>query len=459
MKRNNALILALVFLLMASLSVFGSDQIPAKPQDHPIALVGGTVHTVSGPVIQNGTVLFVSGKITAVGEAIDLPEGTEKIDVSGKHVYPGMIAANTNLGLVEVGAVRASRDFAEIGDINPNVRAEAAINPDSELIPVTRANGVTLAISAPSGGLITGTSALIMLDGWTWETMTLKAPIGLHLNWPQMGVRQGRFFRASPEEQLKRRDESLRKIKEAFAEARAYLVAKEAESGTDVPYHDTDLRWETMVKVLKGEIPVFVQANEIRQINAAVAWASRENVKMVLVGGQDAWRVADLLKEKNIPVIIGGTLTTPLRRWEGYDTPFTNPLRLYEAGVKFCIAGTGGVSGGASNARNLPYNAAMAAAYGLPKDEALKSVTLYPAEILGVADRVGAIAEGKDATLIVTDGDPLEIMTNVEQEFIQGRKIDLSSKHTQLYEKYKEKYERMGLTHGRAPATKTDDPD
>lgn len=459
MKRNNVLILVALFLFATALNVFGSDQIPAKPQDHPIALIGGTIHTVSGDVIENGTVLFVSGKITAVGTGVELPEGTEQLDVSGKHVYPGMIAANTNLGLVEVGAVRASRDFAEVGDINPNVRAEAAINPDSELIPVTRANGVTLAISAPSGGLITGTSALIMLDGWTWETMTLKAPTGLHLRWPQMGVRRGRFFRARPEDQLKRRDESLQKIKAAFAEARAYLVAKEAESTTGIPYHDTDLRWEAMIKVLKKEVPVFVEANEIRQINAAVAWATSEDVNMVLIGGQDAWRVADLLKEKNIPVIVGGTLTTPLRRWEAYDTPFKNPLRLYEAGVKFCIAGTGGVSGGASNARNLPYNAAMAAAYGLPKDEALKSVTLYPAEILGVADRVGAIERGKDATLIVTDGDPLEIMTHVEQEFIQGRKIDLSSRHTQLYEKYKEKYERMGLTHGRGPASKTDDPD
>lgn len=454
MRKNNWLIISLILQLTIALTVRASDQIPAKPQDHPIALVGGTIHTVSGTVIENGAVLFIDGKITALGTDIELPQGCEQINVSGKHVYPGMIAAATNIGLVEIGAVRATRDFSELGDINPNVRAEAAVNPDSEIIPVTRANGVALALTVPSGGLITGTSALIMLDGWTWESMTVKAPVGLHVRWPFMAVRRSRFIRTSPKEQLKRRDESLKKIKDAFAEARSYLKAKEAESSKGIPYHDTDVRWEAMIKVLKKEMPVFVYADEIRQIHAAVDWATSEDVKMVLVGGRDAWRAVDLLKEKEIPVIVGGTLTTPMRRWEGYDTPFKNPLRLHEAGVKYCIAGTGGVSGGASNARNLPYNAAMAAAYGLPKDEALKSITLYPAQILGVADRVGSIEKGKDATLIVTDGDPLEIMTNVEWEFIQGRKIDLSSRHTQLYEKYKTKYDRMGLTSGQVTTSK-----
>ncbi len=449
MKRNKWLILSLIFLFASVLNLTASDQIPAKPQDHPIALVGGTIHTVSGVIIGNGTVLFIDGKITAVGTDVELPHGCEQINVSGKHIYPGMIAATTNIGLVEIGAVRASRDFSELGDINPNVRAEAAVNPDSEIIPVTRANGVTLALTVPSGGIITGTSALIMLDGWTWESITLKAPVGLHIRWPFMAVRRSRFLRTSPKDQLKRRDESLQKIKDAFAEAKSYLKAKEAEGNKGVPYHDTDLRWDAMIKVLKKEIPAFVYADEIRQIHAAVDWATSEDIKMVLVGGRDAWRAVDLLKEKDIPVIVGGTHTTPMRRWEAYDTPFKNPLKLHEGGVKYCIAGTGGVSGGASNARNLPYNAAMAAAYGLPKEEALKAVTLYPAQILGVGDRVGSIEVGKDATLIVTNGDPLEIMTNVEMEFIQGRKIDLSSRHTELYEKYKTKYQRMELTNGK----------
>ncbi|MFQ5602116.1 MAG: amidohydrolase family protein [bacterium] len=423
------------------LSLKASDQIPAPKQDHPIALVGGTIHTVSGETIENGAVLFVDGKITALGQNVDLPEGTEEIDVQGKHVYPGLIAANTALGLVEIGAVRASRDYAELGDIKPNVRAEAAINPDSELFPVTRANGITLTLSVPSGGLISGTSALIMLDGWTWEDMTLKAPAGLHVRWPRMVAGgRSRFFRQSASDLLKRRDESLQKIQDAFAEARAYLKTKEAEmSNKGTPYHATDLRWEAMIPVLKKQAPVFIHADEILQIQASVNWATQEDVNMVLVGGRDAWRITELLKAKNIPVIIGGVLTTPMRRWEAYDTPYKNALRLHEAGVSFCI----GFSFEAAHARNLPYHAAMAAAYGLPKEEALKAVTLYPAQILGVADRVGSLEVGKDATLIVTNGDPLEIMTRVEQEFIQGRKIDLTSRHTQLYEKYKSKYERL----------------
>ncbi|MCG8606080.1 amidohydrolase family protein [bacterium] len=433
-------VVALVILLFA-LHANASDQIPAKRQDHPIALVGGTVHPVNGPAIVSGTVLFIDGKITAVGSNVNLPTGAEQIDVSGKHVYPGLIATNTILGLTEIGSVRATLDAAEIGDIKPNVRAEAAINPDSELLPVTRANGVTIAQSVPSGGLISGTSATIMLDGWTWEHLTLRAPTGLHVQWP--GARRGRFFRRSThseEERHKAMQENIQKIKTAFAEARAYMTAKEAESQKGVPYHDTDLRWEAMIPVLKKEVPVFLHANAMSQIQQAIDWALDEDVKMVLVGGQDAWRVTDLLKEKSIPVIIGGVLNTPRRRWEPYETPFTNALKLHESGVSFCIGFSGRE---ASNARNLAYHAAMAAAYGLPKEEALKSITLYPAQILGIADRVGSIQVGKDATLIVTNGDPLEITTAVEHEFIQGRKVDLTSRHTQLYEKYKVKYEQL----------------
>ncbi|MFQ5752976.1 MAG: amidohydrolase family protein [bacterium] len=426
-------------MILFTLNLVASDQIPAPKQDHPIALVGGTIHTVSGANIENGIVLFDHGKITALGKNVDLPAGTESINIQGKHVYPGLIASNTALGLVEIGAVRASRDYAELGDIKPNVRAEAAINPDSELFPVTRANGITLTLSAPTGGVISGTSALIMLDGWTWEDMTLKAPVGLHVHWPRMGVSRSPWVTTSEKEQLKQRDEHIQKLRDAFAEARAYLKAKQAETQKGVPYHDTDIRWEAMIPMLKKEAPVFVHADEIRQIQAAVDWATEENINMILVGGRDAWRLTDVLKAKNIPVIIGGVLNTPMRRWEAYDTPFTVANKLYKAGVQFCI----GFNFEAAHARNLPYHAAMAAAYGLPKDEALKSITLYPAQILGVEDQVGSIEVGKDATIIVTNGDPLEIRTQVEKEFIQGRIIDLTSKHTQLFEKYKTKYQRL----------------
>ncbi len=421
-------------------SARASDQIPAPPQDHPIALVGGTVHTVSGGDISRGTVLFDRGVIKAIGQDIPLPPGTEKIDITGLHVYPGMIALNTTLGLVEIQAVRATVDYSELGDINPNVRAESALNPDSELLPVARWNGITLAQIVPRGGLISGLSALIMLDGWTWQDMTLKAPTGLHVRWPSAGGRRY-FFGPPPSrraDQEKRRLERVEKIKRTFRRARAYMLAKEAEMKKGVPYHETDVRLEAMIPALKREIPVFVTANGLTEIEEAVAWAAAENLRMVLVGGRDAWRVPGLLKEKNIPVVVTGTHTLPARQWEPYDAPFTLPAKLYKAGIRFCIAGTGN----ASAEGNLPYHAATAAAFGLPRSEALRAVTLYPAQILGVANRVGSLEVGKDATLIVTTGSPLEVTSNVKMEFIQGRKIDLTSRHTQLYAKYKIRLER-----------------
>jgi imidazolonepropionase-like amidohydrolase len=399
------------------------------------------VHTVSGPVIENATVLFENGKITAVGDNVSIPAGAERIDASGKHIYPSLIDAHTTLGLIEIGAVRATNDLAETGDINPNVRAEVALNPDSELLPVARANGIALALSVPQGGVISGTSAFIMLDGWTSEQLTLKAPVGLHVNWPWLTIRQSRFFRQSEEEQRKQMEENLRKLREAFAEARAYMKAKKAEQQKGVPYHETDSRWEAMIPALEKKIPVFVNAREIKQIQAAVQWAEDEDVKLVIAGGTDAWRVADLLKARDIPVVYGPIHSLPGRRWEAYDTPFTTPLKLHQAGVRFCIADFE-----SENVRNLPYQAAMAAAYGLPKDEALKAITLYPAQILGVADRVGSIETGKDATLMVTDGDPLEIRTQVERVFIQGRNLDLGNKHRALYDKYTRKYQQMETT-------------
>lgn len=416
--------------------VFASTQVPGPRQDHAIALIGGTVHTVAGPPILGGTVLFEDGIVTAVDTDVELPAGTERVDVGHGHIYPGLIAVNTRLGLVEVRSVRATRDYSEIGEINPNVRAETAVNPDSELIPVARGNGITMAHTVPGGGLISGCSALILLDGWTPEDMTLKAPTGLHINWPSMRIDRSPSASKSEKEQKEAIAKRIDKIRDAFAEARAYMRAKEAEGEKGIGYHDTDLRWEAMTPVLRREIPVFVNANGIKQIQAAVSWANSENVKMVLVGGRDAWLVADLLKENDIPVVITGTHRLPSRRWEPHDLVYTIPAKYHEMGIRYCIGGIG-------DARNVPYNAASASAFGLPRAEAIKAITLYPAQILGVSDRVGSIEKGKDATLIVTDGDPLEIPTNVNMEFIQGRRVDLRSRHTQLYEKYKIKYERI----------------
>ncbi len=429
-------------------NVFASDEIPAAAQSKPILLTGATVHTVSGADIENGQILLVDGKIQALGASINAPAGTEVIDVTGKQIYPGLISANTVLGLIEIGSVRATDDQAEVGSINPNARAEVAFNPDSELLPVTRSNGILTALSVPQskGGLVSGTSALMKMDGWTWESMIVKAPVGLHIFWPDMAINRDPLFPKSPEDQQKEIDEAIRKLEETFATARAYLKAKKAQ------VTDTDLRWQAMTPVLEGKIPVFIHASQLAQIERAVQWADQQQLKMVLVGGQDAWRVASLLQAKDIPVIISPVIGLPLRRWEAYDSAYTNPAKLAAAGVRFCIA-TDGTSFEAPHDRNLPYQAGMAAAFGLPKAEALKAITLYPAQILGVSTRLGSLEVGKDATLIVTNGDPLEILTNVEMAYIEGRKIDLTNRQTRLYDKYRQKYEQLKKVTP-APATR-----
>jgi imidazolonepropionase-like amidohydrolase len=425
MMMMSRLSFALAVLLAGSLSA--STQVPAKPQDHPIALMGATIHPVSGPEIPNGTLLFEGGRIIALGAEVPLPEGCERLALAGRHVYPGMINASTALGLTEIGAVRATEDLEELGLLNPSARAEVAVNPDSELIPVARANGVALALAVPQGGLLAGRSALLRLDGWTWEEMALKAPAGMHLVWPSMTI--DAVEEEDRETQRDQRDERLRALDEAFAAARAYQTGLKAGEP-----RARDARWEALVPVLEGKLPLMVHAREIRQIQAAVAFVQREKVRMVLFGGTDAPRCAGLLARLGIPVVVEGTLKLPQRPDDPYDSPFTLPERLRRAGLAFCIA-----SGDAWNARNLPYHAAQAAAYGLPREEALKAVTLYPARILGVADRVGSLDVGKDATLIVTTGDPLEIPTQVEMMFIEGRRIDLSDKQKQLWEKYRRK--------------------
>lgn len=435
---NQTLKILAALVLAASLAA--GAEIPAKKQSGPIAITGGTVHTVSGAVIERGTVLFDKGKITAVGANVEVPAGAQRIDATGKHVYPGMVDAVSNVGLTEIGAVRATNDISETGSINPNVHVEVAVNPESEIIPVTRANGVPVVVTMPAGGAISGTAAAIELDGWTWEDMTLKAPVGLVVNWPSMTINHAWWERRSEDEQKKARDKQLAEIRGAFRDARAYMQAKAAEAKPGVPYHKTDLRWEAMIPVLEGKIPVLANAEEMQQIESVVAFADQEHVKLVILGGYDAWRVADLLKARDIPVVVQPIHRTPWRRWEAYDDPAALPKKLFDAGVRFCISG----EAGASNERNLPYHAATAASYGLPKDEALKAVTLYPSQILGLAGRIGSLETGKDATLIVTSGDPLEITTSVDMVFIEGKQIPLTSRHTRLDDKYKEKYSRLG---------------
>ena len=430
--------LCVAAILLAGSVAQAAPEIPGKPQEKPIALVGGTVHTSSGPEIPDATLLFAEGKIVAIGPKLPLPEGTETIDVRGKHMYPGLFDAFTSVGLVEIEAVRSTRDQVESGTINPNAKAQVAFNPDSELIPVARSNGVLLLLSAPHGGLMSGTSAVMQMDGWTWEDMTLRAAAGVHISWPRTTpVKE--FASVEPEPlDLSKRDAAIASIRQAFADARAYYNAKKAASpGKDEVKFDA--RWEALIPVFERQLPIIVQADEIQQIQSVVAFAAKEQVRLILLGGYDAPLCTELLKKHDVPVIVSGVHRLPQRNGDPYDHPFTVPQRLHEAGIRFCISG----SEDAWSVRNLPYHAATAAAYGLAKDEALRANTLYPAQILGVENKVGSLETGKEATLIVTDGDVLEIPTHVEQAFVQGRKVDLSDRHKRLYEKYQEKYRRL----------------
>lgn len=441
---------AWIILLLTGVAAANSD-VPPPEQSAPVLVRGATIHTVSGDAIDNGRLLIRDGRIVevggpqldpAAGGATDEAAQWETIDLEGLHVYPGLISANTVLGLVEIEAVRATVDVAETGAINPNARAEIAINPDSENIPVARANGILAALTAPltGGNLIAGLSAVIQLDGWTYEDMTLKAPVGMHITLPTLRIPDGL---EEPEslQFIERRDERLELLHGSFEEAMAYRDASRA--GEDI---ETDRRWEAMLPVFDGSLPVFAHVDDLMQIRYALRLADEFGLRLVIVGGSDAWRIADVLAAKNVAVILSGLHVTPMRRWEAYSTPSESPRRLLAAGVKVAIANMGGTFV-APMERNLPYEAAEAVAWGLDPDEAMRMITLYPAQILGVDDRLGSIEAGKDASFIVTDGDPLDIRTQVLRAFIQGREIDLATRQTALYDKYSERLRQLGVGH------------
>jgi imidazolonepropionase-like amidohydrolase len=424
-----------ICVVFAAATLSAHPQVPGPPQKQPVALTNATIHPVSGPTIEKGTLVFDGGKITALGKDASPTADAEIIDLAGKHVYPGLFEPLNDIGLVEINSIRATIDAQEIGQLNPNVRAVVAVNPDSEIIPTTRSNGVLITLAAPYGGLMSGRSGVIQLDGWTWEEMAIKTDVALHIQWPQAagGGRRGRGGGEEPT--TPRPEQGVEQLRQALSDARAYLSARKADSN-----FPRDARWESLADVLAGELPIIAQADDLRQITAAVAFAEREKLKLIISGGYDAPQCAALLKKQDIPVIVGGTYRLPRRRGDSYDTAYALPAALSKAGIRFCISARARF--GASQARNLPYHAAAAVAFGLTPDEALKAITLYPAQILGVAHRVGSLEKGKDATLFVSDGDVLDTPTQVTAAWIQGRKVDLNDRHKTLYHKYEEKYQQ-----------------
>lgn len=430
-----AAILGAVFLLQTTASAH--DQIPGTPQSTPIALVGGTVHVVDGKPIVNGTVVFDGGKITAVARTAilpraKLPRGCRVLDVSGKHVYPGLMESMSNIGLTEINAVQSTIDTEEVGSENGNLRPWVAVNADSEWIPVARAGGVLLASIAPKRGNIRGQSGVIQLDGWTYKDMLLRGDTGLVVAWRGYDSRND-----NDEKRATERDERLAGLADRLDTARRYAAARAADPGKT----PTDLRLEALVPVIEGKTPIIVAADTRREIEAAVAFCVARKIRPIIYGGYDAPRCAEILKQYDVPVIVHATYRLPMRRHEAYDLPYTLPARLHALGIRFAIGGAGaGSPGGGAAARNLPYHAAVAVAYGLSPSAAVRAITLSPAEIMGVDQQVGSISVGKDATLIVVDGDVLMTESNVTDAFIAGAAVDLGSKHKMLAEKYRRKY-------------------
>ena len=427
-----------VMLLAATIAWCAGGLVQAET----FVLTGATVHTVSGQTLSPGQVLVRDGKIAEVGEKVSAGDA-KQIDLTGQHLYPGLILLDSVLGLVEIEAVHATEDLAEVGEYRPDVESWIAVNPDSELIPVTRANGIAYFEPVPQGGIISGQSGLVAVDGWTSEQMTIQKPIALHLFWPSLELDTTPKEKLPPkakfkslDEQAKERRAKLQSITEFFEEAKAYLKAKDAAANGKATAPDKVPAWEAMIPYLRGELPLVIHADEVRQIKSAVAWASTNQYKVVLAGARDAAMVAESLATNKIPVIYEDVYTLPVRATESYDVHFAAPAALQKAGVKVVFS-IGPRTFETPMARNLPYLAAQSVAFGLPEDEALKGLTLYPAQLAGVAERLGSIEAGKDATLLAADGDILDLRANVKRMWLAGREVSLESKHTRLYEKYK----------------------
>jgi len=403
-----------------------------------IAIRGARIVTVFGPVIEKGTIVLSGGKIAAVGADASVPAGAEVIDGTGKTVYPGLINGLTTLGLTEISSVPGSVDTTETGDINPQARAWLAVQPHSELIPIARANGTTVVLTAPLGGLVSGQSALLRLAGSTPEALTVKQPVAMHMVYPtgRPSFSLARLFEEPElktfEERLKDRrlnqEKELRRLGNLIEDARALGQRR----GANVP-SDVDLAEEALGAVARGELPVVMRADAEDEIRGAVRFAGDHGLKLIIAGGLEAWRCADLLKEKDVSVLLSVD-RLPRRESDRYDAAFTNPSVLHRAGVRFAI-----VSDDAADIRNLPYEAAMARAYGLPAEVALRAITLSPAEIFGVADRMGALAVGKDADIFVATGDIMDTRTQVTHVFVDGVAQSLETRHTRLFREFKDR--------------------
>ncbi len=393
-----------------------------------IAITGAKIIPVVGEDIQEGTILIRDGKIEDVGENVNVPPGAKIIDGTGLTAYPGMIDSFCHLGLHEIGSIRATIDYRETGRFNPQVKAVEALRPDSVHIPISRSNGITSAVIVSTGGLISGQSGLIRLVGWTPEEMVIKSSVALHIQFPT--IRRSRRAESQPQDQTSRQVDELKQL---LNEARYYQKRKVvAQKDARLPLPEFDEKLEFLLPVVNGQLPVLISVYAENDIKAAIQFVQDEKLKAIFFGVTEGWKVADDIKKSGIPVVFGSLHAMPSNWEDGYDAIYRNPAVLAKAGVKFAFS-----SQSATLAKDLPYHAAKAAAFGLDKREALKGVTLYPAQIWGVDDMLGSLEKGKVANIVLADGDMLELRTNIKYVFIDGKQTDLSNIYTELLEKYK----------------------
>lgn len=437
----NKIYISVILILVCLCQATAQSPVVAPSQKKPVMLTGGTIHTGTGEVIENGTIVFTGGKIISVGKTSELKsdkESYEVIDVTGKQVYPGLIFPNTSIGLIEIGGgVEVATDNREMGDLNPNVRAIVAYNTDSHVIPVLRSNGILLAQIVPTGTLLPGTSSVVQLDAWNWEDAAYKIDNGIQLGWPgkySFGGRRGGGveYQQPASSGISTYDKNVEALEKIFTDAVAYAAI-------ELP-KDVNLRLEALKGLFDGTKTLFIISNEPKGIFAAISFGKRYGVKKMVLAGADesAWSVKDFLKENHIPVLLADPLSLPRYDYSDTKLPFKLAAMFKKEGILVGLTYTKQAYG------NLPFAAGQTVAYGLTKEEALQTVTLNSAIILGIDDKTGSIEVGKDANIVVSTGDILDISTNnIEYAFIAGRNINLDNKHKQLYKRFQSKYDNM----------------
>ncbi len=431
-----------LLIIVTAFSIVAKPQanvLPAEKQKAPIVITNATVHTGNGTTIENASIVIENGKITAVGKNVTTPAGAQVIDAVGKHVYPGLVLPVSSLGLIEVSSVRASNDAREIGDINPNIRSVVAYNTDSKVINTLRSNGILAANIIPQGNFLAGSSTVVQLDAWNWEDAAIETDGGMHLYMPTLMPRPnfgrgggpgGPNAGAAQADPVKEGLEKIEQLKTFFKEAKAYLAVKDNK--------ETNLKFDAVKNLFTKKQKLYIHANTVKQMLVAMDFIKEFGFDIVLVGASEAWQIVDLLKQKNIPVILNQLHSLPTGEDDDVDQPYKTAAALQKAGVLFAL----GDDDTQNRGRNLAFNAGTAAAYGLTKEEALAAITSNAAKIMGVGDKTGSIEVGKEANIIISSGDILDMRTNnVTDAFIQGRKIDLNDKQKELNNRYEQKYD------------------